>query len=79
MIGRTIVDPANASRAHTPPKRGDLVLLSLAGKAPMFVREVRGNKLELVDFTKPDAKLVILADRAEVLEPFGERLSEQRA
>jgi len=34
----------------------------------MFVREVRDNKVDLVDFSKPDATLVILADRVEILD-----------
>jgi len=51
------------------------VSISLAGKVPMFVLEVRGNKVELIDFTKTDLKLVMLANRVEVLEPFRAELA----
>ena len=47
---------------------GDLALTLLPGKGPMFVREVRDNKVDLVAFSKPDATLVILADRVEILD-----------
>ncbi len=45
----------------------------------MFVFEVRSNKLELVDFTKTDSKLVILANRVEILDPWAAGLATQSA
>ena len=45
----------------------------------MFVAKVRGKKLELVDFSRPDTKLVILADRVEILDPLRLELQEKLA
>ena len=42
----------------------------------MFVREVRGNKVDLIDFSNPDAKLVLLADRVEILDPWTPRVAK---
>ena len=38
---------------------GDLALTLLPGKGPMFVREVRDNKVDLVDFSNPHATRVM--------------------
>jgi hypothetical protein len=79
LLGRTITEPAPAHRARRPPKAGDLVVTRLSGKSPMFVREVRGNKVELVDFSGAEAKLVLLADRVEVLDPWTPRAATRSA
>jgi hypothetical protein len=55
---------------------GDLAVTTLPGKDPMFVREVRGNKVDLIDFSNPDARLVLLADRVEILDPWTPRVAK---
>ena len=68
-LGRVVNDPASVPRARRAPMTGDLVAVSLEGKKPMFVLCVGLNKVELIDFAKPDLRLVMLTNRVEVLEP----------
>lgn len=70
QLGETIAHPERAQRLERAPEPGDLVQVALPGKPPMFARQARGKNVELVDFSKSEAKLVIRADRVEVLQLF---------
>jgi hypothetical protein len=69
-LGVALANPAAATRVQRAPKPGDLAILSIPDKPPLWVIAVRGNKLELLDFSKPDSKLVMLAGRVSVVAPY---------
>ena len=71
-LGQIMVDPSTVALAARPPMPGDLALTLLPGKGPMFVREVRDNKVDLVDFSNPHATRVIVANRVEILDAVGD-------
>ncbi len=68
QLGETMAHPECAERSERAPVPGDLVWVKLPGKPPLFVREARGKNVELVDVSRPDLKLIIRADRVEVLQ-----------
>lgn len=65
-LGAILANPASAAPVQRPPKPGDLAVLPMPGEHPLWVTAVRANKLELLDFSRPGSKRVMLADRVTV-------------
>lgn len=68
-LGEVFINPTVAS-GHRPPAAGDLVVGP--GQPHSFVvREVRGTKVEVIDFDRPDGKIVFKMDRVRLVSRPG--------
>jgi hypothetical protein len=55
-LGETYANPANATKLGRRPALGDLVVTT-AGAGPFIVQRVRGDKADVIDFSR-EAELV---------------------
>lgn len=66
-LGEAYLHPSTVLVLKRPPQSGDLVVTQ-GGTGPYLVRSVRGNKIDLIDFTRQNETATFLANMVRVLD-----------